>query len=127
MLAAKQPVGDLDENGFYGPGGWTVEQLREFGRAVDPQIDIGIVRAVKVLSDAGIETFESCEVGPGHSMPYPTVRFHGLSTHAEGWRALAICLTYGLPVLSLKRYWDVNSLGEPSGPRWEIEFRRKLL
>jgi hypothetical protein len=124
---ADKRASDLDENGFYAPGDWTPEQLRAFGKTIDPQIDLGIVRAVKVLSDAGIETFKSCEGGPGHSMPDPTVRFHGGSTHADGWRALSICLTYGLPVLSLKRYWDINGLGEPCGPRWEIEFRRKLL
>jgi hypothetical protein len=58
---ADKRASDLDENGFYAPGDWTPEQLRAFGKTIDPQIDLGIVRAVKVLSDAGIATFESCE------------------------------------------------------------------
>jgi hypothetical protein len=32
-----------------------------------PDLDPGIVRAVRVLVEAGIETFESCEGGPGHA------------------------------------------------------------
>jgi hypothetical protein len=43
----------------------------------DPPLDPGIAPAVLVLRDAGVETFESCEGGEGHSYPEPTVRFHG--------------------------------------------------
>lgn len=88
-------------------------------------IDPGIRQAVQRLQDAGIETFESCEGGPGHAYPEPTVAFYG--GHAAGWRAIAVCLDHGLPVLSLKRVWDVLDTSDITGPHWNITFRRRLL
>jgi hypothetical protein len=41
-------------------------------------------RAVKVLTDHGIETFEFCEGGRGHSMPELTVRFWDPGGGLEG-------------------------------------------
>lgn len=125
-------VSDLDEHGFYAPGSWTREQLVAFANEIDdlpPQgretaVDLGIIRGVKTLRDKGVETFESCEGGAGHSMVEPTVRFHG---DAEaGWKALSVCLTYDFPVRALRRYWRISSTGEPHGPYWEVTFRRKL-
>ena len=37
----------------------------------------GIRRAVEILQRFGIETFESCEGGIGHSYTEPTVKFYG--------------------------------------------------
>lgn len=88
------------------------------------KLDAGIRIAVERLKSSGIETFESCEGGKGHAYTEPTVRFHG--TPEAGWRAVAICLAYGLPIMSLRRVWDVLDGGEPNGPHWEITFRRKL-
>lgn len=85
----------------------------------DPPLDKGIEREVMTLKDAGVETFESCEGGKGHAYLEPTVRFHG--ERAEGFRALAVALQYGLKVRSLRRIWPVND-GEPTGPWWEIVF-----
>ena len=56
----------------------------------DPPLDVGIECEVMVLRDAGVEMFESCEGGPGHAYPEPTVRFHG--SPAEGYRATAVAL-----------------------------------
>ncbi len=86
-------------------------------------LDPGIRKAVERLQAARIETFESCEGGPGHSFPDPTVRFYG--TPEAGWRALGICLAYGLPVLCLRRVWYVLDANEPTGPQWEITFRER--
>lgn len=86
-------------------------------------IDPGIRRVVEILFNAGVETFESCEGGPGHSFPEPTVRFHGDS--AEGFRALAIALQNGLNVAELRRYYTVVR-GEPHGPEWEMTFATPL-
>jgi hypothetical protein len=72
----------------------------------------------------GIETFESCEGGPGHAYPEPTVAFYG--TPEAGWRAVGICLAYSLLVLSLRRVWDVLDANEPTGPHWEITFRERF-
>lgn len=81
--------------------------------------DRGIRYAVKILRDAGIETFESCEGGEGHAFAEPTVRFHG--GREEGFRALAAALAASLPVAELRRYWQVVD-GEPRGPHWEMTF-----
>jgi hypothetical protein len=84
-----------------------------------PPLDRGIERAVHVLVDAGIETFESCQGGKGHSYPEPTVRFYG--GKGEGFRGLAAALQAGLPVTDLRRVWPVLD-GEPTGPWWELTF-----
>jgi hypothetical protein len=85
----------------------------------DPPLDPGIAHAVHVLNDAAIETFESCEGGPGHAYPEPTVRFHG--DFAKGFEALAVALRAGLPVSAIRRTWPINN-GEPTGPWWEMTF-----
>src|SRR5690349_16690042 len=88
------------------------------------QLDPGIRRAVESLQAAGVETFESCEGGPAHAYTEPTVRFRG--TPEAGWRALSVCLAAGLPVLCLRRVWYVLDANEPTGPDWEVVFRRQL-
>ena len=84
-------------------------------------LDAGIRREVRVLWENGIETTESCEGGPGHSFPEPTVRFCG--TYADGFRALAIAKDHGLQVSELRRVWTLEN-GEPTGPHWELTFWR---
>lgn len=88
-----------------------------FGSPLDP----GVARFVEVLCENGIETYESCEGGPGHASAEPMVRFHG--NQAEGFRALAIAHTFGLPVSDLRRRWAIID-GEPVGPQWEMTFKR---
>ena len=82
-------------------------------------LDKWIEPLVRTLRSAGIETFESCDGGEGHPYPEPTIRFHG--HQHEGWRALAIAQTHGLPVNELKRVWSLID-GEPTGPEWELTF-----
>jgi hypothetical protein len=89
-------------------------------RVYDSPLDPGIQHAVLALNQAGVETFESCEGGPGHTYAEPTVRFHG--DIAEGHRALAEAIRAGLPVVELRRVWPVVEL-EPTGPWWELTFR----
>jgi hypothetical protein len=86
------------------------------------ELDAGIRKAVLLLRSAGIETFESCEGGPGHSFPEPTIRFHG--NNAKGFRACSAAATMGLPVMAVRRTWDVIC-GELTGPWWEMTFRAK--
>lgn len=85
----------------------------------DPPLDPGIAPMVEVLAAAGVETFESCQGGAGHSSPEPMVRFHG--KREEGFRALAAALQAGLRVACLRRIWTVED-GEPTGPWWEMTF-----
>lgn len=80
-------------------------------------LDEGIRDAVKILAQANVETFESCQGGDGHAYPEPTVRFYG--ERAEGFRALAAAMRAGLKVSHLRRIWRVDD-GEPTGPWWEI-------
>ena len=87
------------------------------------QIDPGIIHAVTVLQANAVETFESCEGGAGHAFPEPTIRFHGAAE--AGFRALAVCIANGLPVLALRRVWYLEGL-EPTGPQWELTFRHKM-
>ena len=84
-------------------------------------IDKGIAREVRILWENGIETFESCEGGSGHSFSEPTIRFHG--DQGEGFRALSVALQHGLKVTELRRYYVVIN-GEPTGPHWEMIFQR---
>jgi hypothetical protein len=88
-------------------------------------LDTGIRREVEILFSNGVETFESCEGGKGHSFPEPTIRFHGNS--AAGWKALQVAFDHALPVSALRREWCIID-GEPTGPTWAMTFfRRKAL
>jgi hypothetical protein len=93
--------------------------LDTFRRSFEMPLDHDISYAVKVLLDAGIETYESCEGGEGHPFPEPTIRFHGDS--AEGYRAVTVALQFQLPIYSLRRFWSVIN-GELTGPSWEMTF-----
>jgi len=99
-------------------------RAKRANRPIPGRLDHGIEKAVRLLQAAEVETFESCEGGPSHAYSEPTVRFHG--TPEAGWRALAICLAHGLPVLALRRVWYVLDRNEPTGPDWEIVFRERL-
>lgn len=96
------------------------EELEKFAPIVDMELDPGIRRAVLILRQGGIETFESCEGGKGHAFPEPTVKFHG--DNSEGFKALAVAMTHRLPVLSVRLVWDFYD-GFPRGPWWEMNFR----
>src|ERR1700744_1759304 len=93
--------------------------MRLGGKAAVTSLDPGISRAVEILQSGGVETFESCEGGEGHSYPEPTVCFFG--GKAEGYRALSIAMQFGLRVSELRRYWTIED-GEPVGPRWQMTF-----
>ena len=92
-------------------------------REFEPPLDPGIERAVHALVDAGIETFESCEGGEGHCYPEPTVRFRG--ERSVGFKAFHVLREVGLPVSDLRRIWTIID-GEPTGPYWEMTFKRQL-
>lgn len=85
----------------------------------EPPLDPGIARYVETLREGGIETYESCQGGEGHSYPEPAVRFHG--GKGEGFRAIAIAQQHGFPVKSLNRVWSIID-DEPTGPYWEMIF-----
>jgi hypothetical protein len=85
----------------------------------EPPLDEGIRQIVLTLVENGVETFESCEGGPGHSFPEPTIRFEGDAS--EGLRALSVALSHGLPVFRLRRVWGIVD-GAIHGPWWEMTF-----
>lgn len=112
------------ESAFPGKSAETVKAERDaFGSksavVFSPPLDEGIKQAVQVLVNAGVETFESCQGGKGHSYAEPTVRFYG--GKAEGFKALAVALQAGLKVGDLRRVWPVLD-DEPTGPWWELTF-----
>jgi hypothetical protein len=39
---------------------------------------------------------------------------------------MGICLAHGLPVLAIRRVWDVLDSNEPTGPHWEIVLRKPV-
>lgn len=86
-----------------------------------PGLDSGIAPFVEILRRHGIETFESCEGGNGHSYPEPTIRFGG--TQGDGFKAFAVAQDHAMPISCLRRIWIVAS-GEPTGPSWELVFYR---
>ena len=97
------------------------EALRRLRTSVESPLDPGIARYVEVLVKNGIETYESCQGGQGHSAPEPIVRFEG--DRAEGYRAVAVALQHGFPVNELRRVWYVGD-GEIEKPGWALTFWR---
>jgi hypothetical protein len=74
---------------------------------------------VKVLWEEGVETYECCQGGLGHTYPEPAVRFYG--GKGEGLRVMAVALAYNLHPTELRRFYTVQD-GEIVGPDWEICF-----
>lgn len=106
------------------PIGRRVKTRRGVSRDVAPidvdALDPGVRDFVAVLRAEGVDTFESCEGGPGHAYGEPTVRFHGNAF--EGYRVFAIAMNHGLPVAELRRVHQVLD-GQLEGPWWELTFR----
>ena len=125
-IAASTSAGGVSEHAaLLYSGGAAMFRHRTGSACREFPLDPGIKVYVETLAAAGIETFESCQGGEGHSMPEPTVvRFHG--ERGEGVRALAVALQGDLPVADLRRYWSVID-GEPTGPYWELTFRQRRL
>jgi hypothetical protein len=86
-------------------------------------MDVGIREAVRIMIENGIETIQSCQGGPGHSYPEPTVEFCG--GYGAGFRAFAIAREHGMAVKELRRTWVIEE-GEPVGPHWTITFREPV-
>jgi len=102
---------------------WDREGLVEYAAAFSGTLDLGIARAVRILREADLHTIESCEGGPDHSYPEPTVKFSG--TPACGWKAAAQLMYRGLPIKRLGQVWTFE-YGLPTGPDWIVTFTRKL-
>ncbi len=82
-------------------------------------LDAGIARFVRILAGNGVETYESCEGGPGHCSAEPFVKFSG--EPGAGLHAVSVAMAFGLPWREVRRVWSrIN--GELSGPTWEMTF-----
>ena len=90
---------------------------------VPGELDAGIRKTVELLRAQAIETCQSCEGGQGHACPEPTIEFYGVPE--AGWRAVGLCFTHKLPISELRRVWDVLDGIEPTGPIWQIVFKRR--
>ncbi len=95
----------------------TIEGLLD--KSILEGLDEEIRPYVVALNQGGIETFESCQGGKGHTYPEPTIRFHGDSS--EGFKGLAVAMRASLPIAELRRTWPIND-GVPTGPHWEMTF-----
>lgn len=110
-------VRDHQNSTPFRPDPETIQEASEL--RFEPPLDEGIRDIVIALASNGVETFESCEGGKGHSFPEPTVRFEGSSS--EGLRALSVAIAHGLPVSRLRRAWGIID-GLIHGPWWEMTF-----
>lgn len=99
------------------------DDLETSAPVVDLPIDPGIRRAVLVLRQAGIETFESCQGGEGHAFPEPTIKFSGGAW--AGYKAFAVAMENGLPVARIQMVWNEVDK-QLQGPWWEIVFSRTM-
>jgi hypothetical protein len=72
------------------------EDLEAFAPETDSPLDLGIREAVLILRRGGVETFESCEGGEGHSSSEPFVRFDG--SPWAGYHAFSVAMEHGLPI-----------------------------
>jgi hypothetical protein len=82
-------------------------------------LDDGIRDIVVVLHDHRIETCQSCEGGPGHSYPQPTVDF--LGGVAQGYAAVSVAVQHGYRPQRLSRVWNILD-GDIYEAVWRIEF-----
>ncbi len=89
----------------------------------DLPLDTGIERAVLFLINNGIETWESCEGGEGHSYPEPAVRFHG--GYSELLRAASLLIGRQFPVKRFSRVHRVIE-GELDRMTNEVVFYKKV-
>jgi len=111
---------DQDKWGPLSPG-WA-NLLRE--RAEEDisalKLDPGIELYVTTLRRWGVGTCQSCQGGLGHSYPEPTVEFHGDSGALH--HALWVALSHGLPVVEVRRSWNVIDM-ELRNPVWQMIFK----
>lgn len=82
-------------------------------------LDQEIEPIVHILRAHGVETCQSCQGGPGHSYPVPTVDF--LGDESAGWRALSVAIAFAMPIAELRRTWPVRNLSVGS-PVWQMTF-----
>ena len=103
-----------------------MELCRKVPKKYFPPLDPGIAPVVIILQENGIETYQSCQGGPGHSALAPTIWFHG--NRGTGFRAYEILVTHGLdqPLECLQRVWTIQD-GELTGPTWQAVFRSNVL
>ena len=82
-------------------------------------LDPYILPVVEILRKHGVETYESCQGGSGHTYLEPGVRFHSGFGFGEAMRTLGIALIHGMPVNELRLSFPVL-LGIPQAPVWEL-------
>ena len=96
-----------------------IDDIEQFAPDTDMPLDPGIREWVLILRSRGIETFESCQGGEGHSSPESFIRFHGNAY--EGFRAYTEAMNHGIPVFELRQVYVVSD-GRLEGPIWEFGF-----
>ncbi len=81
---------------------------------------------MRVLHAAGsLETCQSCQGGKGHAYDRPTIDMVARGDDANGFRALAALVEYGLPVADLAILWNIKH-GLPYEKLWRITFSETM-
>lgn len=92
------------------------------GVPVKPEItgtlDERIRDAVMVLREAGVDTFASCQGGPGHMFRLPTIRFQGDEWAAR--LAIRVLAKNGYAADEVRHYLADEYLSKLSDEFWEI-------
>lgn len=96
---------------------WHWAEERHSTEPMDP----GIICAVRIFQEGGIETCQSCQGGEGHSYEWPTV-----DIYSAPWKALDIANDFGLPVVAISERFGVVD-GRPAEHFWRIEFSPRRL
>lgn len=79
-------------------------------------MDPGIICAVRIFQEHGIETCQSCQGGEGHSYEWPTVDIYG-----QPWKALDVANTHDLSVIAISEQFGIYD-GRPTEHFWRVEF-----
>lgn len=105
------------------------------GEAMDyTMLDPGIREAVRVLNEAGIGTWQSCEGGDGHAFPEPTICIVGgfpnageravAALRAAGYYPYQLSLVFTAPEFDDPRYQiTLKGPGFETFPWWSVQAR----
>ena len=87
------------------------------------ELDEGIRYAVRTLHDHVIETCQSCEGGPTHRYPEPTIELPNES-EGYGFRATDHLVTAGIQVSEIALVWRTRNGVPYDAPFWRLTLRK---
>jgi hypothetical protein len=93
-------------------------------------LDPGIIRVVRILKEAGVETYQSCE-GPEGMLPEGRHgvghSYHGATVDVrQPWMALDTCNAYGIRVDEISERFSLVD-NRPVEHRWSVVLNSRVL